>query len=284
MQQQPMTFCVSTYNNLPYLKLAIESVRKNSFFKEAPFIIHAENCTDGTNEWLETVKDHYNLTLIIEPNNIEVRGIGGGMNICAEQVTTEYIMFLHSDFYVSDNWDIECLLEHQKHETPVWVFSHRVEPAMFGETESRPGTIILPKDALGAYHYDFDSASFEEFANSFTEVNDIQFAKAEGVSGLIKKSDWDFIGGNDPIFAPASWEDMDLFLRMHNAGYKFVLTTKSLVWHFGARGSHRLEENNNQSSSRQIESERKNIQKWLEKWKGFPIFNELGMIIGIKQL
>ena len=43
-----ITHCISTYNNLPYLKLAVESVRKYSYWKDAPFIIHAENCSDGT--------------------------------------------------------------------------------------------------------------------------------------------------------------------------------------------------------------------------------------------
>ena len=104
-----ITFCISTYNNLLYLKLAVDSVRKNSFFKDAPFIIHAENCTDGTNEWIKENQVKYNLTLLIEPNNKIVKGIGGGMNICAENVKTEYIMFLHSDFYVTKDWDIECL-------------------------------------------------------------------------------------------------------------------------------------------------------------------------------
>ena len=48
-----MTFCISTYNNNNYLQLAIKSVRENSHFKDAPFVIYAENCNDGTNEWLE---------------------------------------------------------------------------------------------------------------------------------------------------------------------------------------------------------------------------------------
>ena len=104
-----ITHCISTYNNLPYLKLAIKSVRKNSYYKDAAFIIHAENCSDGTNEWLIDNKAKYNLTLIIEPYNEQVRGIGGGMNICADHVKTEYIMFLHSDFYVTKDWDIEAL-------------------------------------------------------------------------------------------------------------------------------------------------------------------------------
>ncbi len=280
----PLTFCISTYNNLPYLKLAIESVRKNSYFKDSPFIIHAENCTDGTNEWLVENKEKYDLSLIIEPNNEIVRGIGGGMNICAENVETEYIMFLHSDFYVSENWDkalMDVNLWYKDEKT--WIFSHRIEPDMFNNGQSRPGTVIVPKDMFGAYYNDFNTTSFEEYAKEFVKINaDYTIPKTEGVSGLIKKSLWDEIGGNDSIYAPTSWEDVDLFLRMRNAGVRFILTGMSLVWHFGARGSHRLEENNGESDIRQQTAEGINQLKFFKKWGGFPVFDEYGCISGIK--
>lgn len=280
----PLTFCISTHNNLPYLKIAIDSVRKNSFFKDAPFIIHAENCTDGTNKWLKENKEKYNLTLLIEPNNEIIKGIGGGMNTCAEHVCTEYIMFLHSDFYVTKNWDIEALNISQKYPNKkLWVSSHRIEPNMFNDPNQRPGTVLVPPDCFGAYYNDFNQNEFEEWASEFKNMNpNIEIPKGEGVSGLIKKTDWDFIGGNDPLFAPASYDDMDLFLRMLIAGYEFILTSNSLVWHFGARGSHRLEENNGQTSQRQKESEQKNIKKWLEKWGKLPIFDQYGMITKFK--
>ena len=159
----PLTFCISTYNNLPYLKIAVQSVRRNSFYKDAPFIIHAENCTDGTNEWLNENHLKYNLQIYIQTNETPL-GIGGGMNFCANNVITEYIMFLHSDFYVSENWDVECLQEHEKYQAPTWVFSYRVEPDMFSNGQSRPGTVIVPKDVFGAYHDDFDAIAFEEWA------------------------------------------------------------------------------------------------------------------------
>jgi GT2 family glycosyltransferase len=277
-QSSPLTHCISTYNNLPYLRLAIESVRKNSYYKDAPFIIHAENCTDGTNEWLEEHKDVYNLTIIIEPSNEVVRGIGGGMNLCAEHVKTEYINFLHSDFYVTENWDLELLKVHEKHPTEkLWVNSHRVEPNMFNSAE-RPGTVFVPQDAFGAYYNDFEKHAFEEWAKEFTAMNDFEVPKGEGVSGLVLKEVWDTIGGNDPRFAPTSWDDMDLFLRMLQYGVRFVLPSKSLVWHFGARGSHRLEENGGQTSQRQREAEYNNARKWLEKWGKMPIFDQYGMV------
>jgi len=272
----PITFCISTYNNLNYLKLAIKSVRENSYFVEAPFIIHAENCTDGTNEWLTKNVERYRLIVYIDSNENPL-GIGGGMNFCAERVKTDYLMFVHSDFYVTKNWDLACYEELLKHGDKTMVFSHRVEPDMFGSPQ-RPGTVIVPKDAFGAYYNDFNSELFDQFSKEFIEMNDFTIPKAEGVSGLISKKDWDHIGGNDPLFSPTSWEDMDLFLRMLNEDYKFVLTSKSVVWHFGARGSHRLEENDGKSSDRQRQSEAANAQKWFNKWGHMPEFDQYGMI------
>ena len=277
-----LSFCISTYNNLEYLKLAIDSVRNNSYYKDAPFIVHAENCTDGTNDWLKNNFQRYNLEYYIEENEIPL-GIGGGMNFCANKVQTEFIMFLHSDFYVSQNWDKALMDVFEKYPNKqMWVCSHRIEPQMFPNSQTRPGTVIVPKDYLGAYWDDFNKEGFELWAEMFIEANNFEIPKGEGVSGLIRKKDWDQIGGNDPLFAPSSWDDMDLFLRMLNEGYEFILTSKSLVWHFGARGSHRLEENNNQTSQRQKEAEVKNQQKWLSKWGKFPTFNQYGMINGIK--
>ena len=277
-----ITFCISTYNNLEYLKIAVDSVRKNSFYKDAPFIIHAENCTDGTNEWLKENSEKYNLEYYLDKND-NPKGIGGGMNFCADRVETDYIMFLHSDFYVTPNWDKALMDTHNKYPNEkLWVNSHRVEPQMFPNSQSRPGTVVVAKETFGAYHNDFKSVLFDKYAELFTSENDFEIPKGEGVSGLIKKEHWDEIGGNDPLFAPASYDDMDLFLRMLQNGFRFILPTTSLVWHFGARGSHRLEENDGRTSERQIKAEQANIQKWVSKWGSPPTFDEYGMINGVR--
>ena len=288
----PLTFCISTYNNLNYLKLAVESVRKNSYFKDAPFIIHAENCTDGTDEWLEEVKGKYNLEIYIDKNQTPI-GIGGGMNFCANKVKTEFIMFLHSDFYVSKDWDLACIAQYEKEDRDkLWISSLRLEPAMFpdhihylnGDIPQPLDNIIVPRDSFGEYFYNFDSEYFEQYAEALKELNDYTIFKGQGVSGLVSKKDWDLIGGNDLQFSPTSWEDKDLFLRMIQVGFSFTLTSKSVVYHFGARGSHRLEENNGKTSQRQIEAEQVNAHKFIKKWGGFPKYNEYIMIVGINKI
>ena len=276
-----ITHCISTHNNLPYLKLAVQSVRIHSYWKDAPFVIHAENCTDGTNEWLRAMADQYDLTYYVDEND-NPKGIGGGMNFCAEKVSTEYINFLHSDFYVTKNWDLELMKTHDKYDDEkLWVNSFRIEPNMFGDND-RPGTHFVPKEAFGAYYDDFNPKLMLDYAKQIAEKNDFEIPKGEGVSGLVRKSWWDTIGGNDPLFAPTSWDDYDLFLRMLNEGGKFLMPTKSIVWHFGARGSHRLEENNNQSSDRQRKAEQVNAQKFHNKWGGLPKKDQYGMICGIQ--
>ena len=277
-----ITHCISTYNNLPYLKLAVQSVRTHSYWNDASFVIHAENCTDGTDEWLEENADAYELEYYIDKND-NPKGIGGGMNFCAEKVKTEFINFLHSDFYVAKNWDLELMKVHDKYEDEkLWVNSFRVEPNMFNSPD-RVGTLLVHPDEFGGYHDDFNSKRFLDYAKEFSKQNDKEIPKGEGVSGLVRKSWWDTIGGNDPLFAPTSWDDMDLFLRMLNEGGKFIMPTKSVVYHFGARGSHRLEENNGKSSDRQKQAEARNAKKFFDKWGGMPIFNEYGMVKGVQK-
>jgi len=282
-QHTMLSFCISTYNNLEYLKIAVKSVRTNSYFKDAPFIIHAENCTDGTNEWLREAKKLHNIDYVIDIND-NPKGIGGGMNFCADLVKTQYIMFLHSDFYVTKDWDLELLKIFDKYPNEkLWVNSWRVEPAMFPGSQTTPGNIVVEKDLFGEYYHNFDSEFFDAWAKDFSEMNnDIEIPRGLGVSCLIRKTDWDDIGGNDPLFAPTSWDDHDLFLRMYQAGFKFITTSNSLIYHFGARGSHRLEENNNQSSERQRAAEQRNALKFYEKWGGLPKFDEYGQIIGLQ--
>lgn len=271
-----ITHCISTFNNLEYLKLAIKSVREHSYYKDAPFIIHAENCTDGTDEWLVENASLYNLEYYIDKNEIPL-GIGGGMNFCANKVKTKFINFLHSDFYVSKNFDLALLNKHKECKGRSWVFSQRIQPNIFKEN-TRAGTLIVPIETFGGYYDDFNKELFLNYAEELAELNDIDIHLGEGVSGLISKKDWDEIGGNDPLFAPASWDDKDIFLRCLLKEVKLILTTKSVVWHFGARGSHRLEENNGNTYSRQLKAEKENSQKWLTKWNRYPYFDNNGMI------
>ena len=286
MEASKITTCIGTNNTLPYLKLAVQSVRKNHYFTNSPLIVCAENCTDGTNEWLENNKKKFNITpMIIRTDEDDEIGIGGGMNLMANEVKTEFINFIHADMYVAPDQDIQLFKIFEKYPNEkIVVSSHRIQPRVFKGDTGRPGTVIVDNDVFGELSYNFDEDFFNAWAVEFMENNDFEIPKGEGVSFMIRKTDWDEVGGNDPRFNPLSYDDMDLFLRMKSHGYRFVLTSKSVVYHFGSRSfnGHFSNDNLNSRSSRQMFYEQRSANRFREKWGGMPIVDEYGMITGVR--
>ena len=268
-----ITTTISTNNNLEYLKLAIKSVRQNCYYKDMPLIVHAENCDDGTDEWLNDNTDKYSIEYYIDHNN-HPKGIGGGMNFCVDKVKTEFVNIIHSDMWCAPNQDSELLKLYDDTDKRLIASAFRIQPRIFpNDPDYRPGTVFHPMEEFGAFCYEFDSDYFDRWATEFSKENDVTVRKAGGAGFFCRVEDYKWIGGNDPLFAPASWEDKDLFVRMQLEGYEFVMTTKSILWHFSARGSHFRDEAKDdltKKSMRQQKSERDNIQKWIKKWGRLP--------------
>ncbi len=278
MKNELFTWIINSYRNLPYLKLAIESIRKNAFYKGMPIIVYTENDTK-TRDWLATQPD---IEYIFETNAV-AKGIGGGVNEAIKRVKTEFFSLLHSDMYISKHYDKPLLDIVEQSTKPTVACAWRVEPNIWNQGD-RMGTTMAPANAtegFGVYWHDFQAEAFESYADEFVASNQIRFRKVEGVSYMMRKSDWDKIGGNDDLYRPTSWEDVDLHLRMAYNNYEFVVTSEAVVWHFGSRGANFMEQNDaiTQRSERQLKAERDNSIKWMKKWGEAPTFDQYGFIV-----
>ena len=172
-----ITSVIPTFNNLPFLKLTVKSVRQNCHYNDMPIFIFAENCTDGTNEWLAENADELGVEYYIETgmDRDDQRGIGGGIDLCVSKVKTEFVNILHSDFWVGPNQDIELLKLYEEFPNDRLIASSfRVQPNIFpNDPPYRPGTVFYPVDAFGAYADDFKQSEFDEWADEFSEDNNI---------------------------------------------------------------------------------------------------------------
>lgn len=278
-----ITTCIGTYNSLPYLKLAIDSIRKNEHFK-SPLIVFADGCTDGTNEWLEENKERYDITTIIEPR-CENSSNGYGMNRCAEEVKTEFINFIHADMYCAKDFDLALYNRITSYpDSERWLISsYRIQPNVFhnGQEPDRPATVMVDPNMFGDLPENFDSIRFDEAAKEFMhDYQEFSIAKAEGCSFIIRKRDWDFIGGNDLRFKPNGFDDMDLFLRMRMQGFKYETIGSSVVYHFAGRGGNGFfgkglgQRNQSNANGEMISG-----KAFIEKWGRYPIYDELGMVM-----
>jgi glycosyltransferase involved in cell wall biosynthesis len=91
---------IPTWNNLEYLKLCIESIRKNSFYKHQ-IILHLNEGSDGTLEW---VKEQADIDYTHSRENI---GVCYALNILRPLMKTDYLLYMNDDMYVCPGWDKE---------------------------------------------------------------------------------------------------------------------------------------------------------------------------------
>ena len=283
-----ITSVIPTYNNLPFLKLTVKSVRQNCYYNDMPIFIFAENCTDGTNEWLAENADRLKIDYHIERDNVEQRGIGGGIDLCVSQVNTEFVNILHSDFWVGPNQDIELLKLYDDIEPGERLIasSFRIQPNIFpNDPPYRPGTVFVDFDKFGAHDDEFEENYFDDWAAEFSQDNDIHVRKAGGAGYFCRVEDHIHIGGNDPRFEPMYWEDKDLFMRMQMEDYKFIMTSKSVIWHFTSRTSRfpngMKELDNNKRPSHLVEWEQRATQRFIEKWGRLPSEDDESFVVPI---
>ena len=281
MNNTKFSWVINTYRSLSYLKLAIKSIRENSFYKDQPICVYVEN-DEETAEWLKQQAD---ITPIIEYNDIQL-GVGGGVNKCISKIKTEFFSLIHSDMFISRHYDAPLYDLVSATESPLVACAWRVEPNIWNQSD-RMGTIMCPAnatDGFGVYHHDFDANSFIAWSDEFVKAGTApSFRKVEGVSYMMRKK---FFIPNDSRFAPSSFEDHMQSVLMQLSGYEFVVTNKAMVWHFGARSSHFLGQQDKLvgTSTRQKECEVRNIKKWVELWGEHPSFDEFGFIRVTEQM
>ena len=270
MSNHKISTLISTYNSVEYLKLAIKSVRQNAYYKDIPILVFAENNQDGTDEWLEEHQDKYDLEIYIEHNDeTRPKGVGGGMDFLVHKAQTEFVNIIHSDMWIAPNQDLELLklYDNIPNTERLIASSFRIQPHIFPEDpDYRPGTVFFPIEEFGDKYSNFDSDYFDKWATEFSKTNDIMVRKGGGAGFFCRKRDYEWIGGNDPLFRPVCHEDMDLFIRMQLAGFTFKMTTKSIQWHFSARPSMFTEDDYTKRAPRRVKAEDDNYYKWMKKW------------------
>ena len=166
-------------------------------------------------------------------------------------------------------------------ESPLVAGAWRVEPNIWNQP-TRMGTIMAPAntvDGLGTYHHDFNWDGFMEYADQVVSSGElIDFRKVEGVSYMMRTK---YFLPNSDAYRPTSFEDHDQSVRMQIEGYDFTISGKAIVWHFGSRSSIFLGQLDQLTgrSDRQVECERKNMEKWVKIWNGErPSFDSVGFI------
>ena len=262
---KPISFIIQSRNNLKYLKQAYNSIRKNQSV-EHEICIADDASTDGTSEWvLAQMKRDKWLKLHINKGPDRL-----GHTILYDTLVNDYstldrVMIFHADMYLTPDSDKEI----DKYlKEGVVVSLTRIEPPLHPDG---PEKILLD---YGIEPEEFKEEELLQTVKNIQNGDDgilygplsLNQDTSEGIFApwAIMKSDWDYIGGHDPIFAPQSKEDSDIFNRFYLAGYEFVQVWRGLVYHMTCRGS-RFKDGAIRNPDGQVFMKNRESEEWLEQ-------------------
>ena len=248
-----ISFIQPSRNNLRYLKWSYNSIRKN-------LGSHHEICwaddysDDGTWEWMNEIAEK-------DPNVKIHRNEGPnrlGHTILYDTLVNDYatndiVMIYHADMYACPGMD-EAVLKHL--EPGKVVSATRIEPPLHPDG---PEKILYD---CGIEPEEFDEDKLFEFLNT----TDTSAKPTKGIFApwAIYKEDFQSINGHDPLYAPQSKEDSDIFNRFVLAGYDLVQTWKGFVYHMTSRGS-RFKDGAMRNPAGQVFMKGRESSEWLEQ-------------------
>ena len=270
-----ISFIQPSRNNLKYLKWSYHSIRKNLGYRHE--ICWADDFSnDGTWEWMKEIADKdYNVK--IHRNEGPTR-LGHTIlyDKLVDMATNDIIMIYHADMYTLPGLDTE-VFKHIKR--GVVVSATRVEPPLHPDG---PEKII--KD-FGIEPEEFDEHGLWNFWEEHIATREDETTRGIFAPWAMYKDDFLAIGGHDPLFAPQSKEDSDIFNRFVLAGYDLKQTWKGFVYHMTCRGS-RFKDGAKRNPDGQVFMKGRESDEWLKqnrrstrnfvrKWGHFVMHDEL---------
>ena len=249
---KPISFIQPSRNNLKYLKWSYESIRNN--LNPIHEICWADDFSDdGTWEWMNDIAS--------KDKNVKIHRNEGpnrlGHTILYDTLVNDYatndiVMIYHADMYACPKLD-EMII---KHIEPGKVISAtRIEPPLHPD-----GPEKILQD-FGIEPEEFDKDGLMKF---LSEVEIKEPTKGIFAPWAIYKKDFQDINGHDPLYAPQSKEDSDIFNRFVLAGYDLVQTWEGFVYHMTCRGS-RFKDGALRNPAGQVFMKGRESSEWLEQ-------------------
>ncbi len=213
---------ILSWNLKDYTVQCINSIRQTTPEESREIIVVDNGSTDGSVEWLAKQQD-----IILRCNNENhgfPKGCNEGIALASEDAD---IFLLNNDTVLPPNalfWLQMGLYENDK------VGSTGSKSNYVSNFQSLEQTFTKPEEVL----------EYAVQANVWNENPYESKIYLVGFAHLIKRTVLDKIGLLDERFSPGNSEDVDICLRIREAGYENYLCHNSVILHFGSQSFQKL--------------------------------------------
>lgn len=235
------TILIPTWNNLPYLKVCIDSIRRNSSFRHQ-IIVHINDGSDGTLNWVKEQELEHTLS----EQNI---GICKALNQASRLTKTKYICYFNDDMYALPGWDYHLMKEIESiGHGSFFISATMIEPA--------PGKD--PNIFQGRDYGDLGHFREKDLIQDARDLNMPDWCGASWPPNVVPKALWDKVGGYSEEFSPGMYSDPDFSMKLWQEGVRcFKGINASKVYHFMSKSTGKIVKNDGRKT-------------FIEKWKISP--------------
>lgn len=218
---------IPSWNNLPYLRLCVESIRKNSTYAHQ-IIVHINEGNDGSLAWVQQQPD---IDYVHSSENI---GVCYALNGCRSLISTSYVLFINDDMYVCPGWDEHLKADIDQLNHPYFYFSSTAIEPVFSSN------CAIQKD----YGSTIETFQEKKLLSEFSTLPMNDWQGSTWPPSIVHIDVWDLIGGYSAEFSPGMYSDPDFSMKLWNLGIRlFKGISKSRVYHFGSKSVKRVKRN-----------------------------------------
>jgi len=256
-----VSIVIPVFNKLELTRACIASIHKYGAQASFEIILVDNGSTDGTRQWLKKQAEKGRLKAVLNQQNM---GFSRGCNQGAEVSGGRYILFLNNDMEVTPNW-LDPMVTTLDNDPAVGVTGAKL---LFPDgTIQHAGVALVAyedpqKEDLSGVHI-----AYQNPANSPGSSLPRYMQVVTGAALMIRQEIfWDMKG-----FSTEYWngnEDVDLCLRVGQAGWKVVYRPESVIIHYES-----------QSGPERWLKAQENVRLFDRKWKDrakADLFSPLG--------
>lgn len=206
---------IPTLNNFKYLKLNIESIKKNSKLQNEILVHVSEDVKNETREYLT----HENIKFTFTQDNV---GLCTAINIIAKKASYPYLIYSHDDMYFCPNWEKTLVKEIKNINHNNFYIS---------------GSMIEPNSG----HIRFDCGETIEHFNEKKLLKNLINLNIDDHQGshfaphCVHKDIWNKVGGFSEEFNPGIASDPDFNMKLWKLGVRIFKGLNDFkVYHFGS--------------------------------------------------
>jgi len=210
-----VSFIIPLYNCLPLTQAMLKSLQAtlpDGLDHEILFV--DDGSTDGTREWLETIRSA-RIRVVLNERNL---GYAAANNRAVAQASGDLLVLLNNDLVLTPRWLGPMLDIHTSLGTRAGVIGNVQRAVASGEID-HTGIVI---GRTGKPEHDRTPPS------RFARIKKV--SAVTGACLLISRSLWQQLGGFDEAFVNGG-EDIDLCFKARAAGREIAVALRSVVFH-----------------------------------------------------